>query len=158
MATGGGSQGPEFEVHVLGHPKGGPEGHEGQLGACPFSHRVLLLLEERELPYTVDFVDVARKPDWVTETNPEGTLPILRDCASGQLLHDSDAISDFLEDKYGGGDGKRSLRKLGDCPQPAPQLWPKFLAYLGAEAGSQEEAAARRELEEQLQASPALLP
>ena len=40
----------------------------------------------------------------------------------------------------------------------APQLWPKFLAYLGAEAGSQEEAAARRELEEQLQASPALLP
>lgn len=27
--------GPEFEVHLLGHPKsGGPEGHEGQLAAC----------------------------------------------------------------------------------------------------------------------------
>lgn len=32
--------------------------------AGPFSHRVLLALEERELPYTPNYVDVQQKPDW----------------------------------------------------------------------------------------------
>lgn len=32
--------------------------------AGPFSHRVLLLLEEREVPYARTYVDAAHKPAW----------------------------------------------------------------------------------------------
>ncbi|KAI3427360.1 hypothetical protein D9Q98_010276 [Chlorella vulgaris] len=160
MATGGGSQGPEFQVHVLGHPKEGAENTHGQLGACPFSSHVLLLLEEKAVPYTVNFVDVQDKPDWVSRANPQGSLPILKDLkGGGQFLYDSDAISDFLEDKYGGSadpepdsSGKRPLRKLADCPQPGPQLWPAFISFLSAAPGSSEEGQARSELQAQLQA------
>ncbi|KAL4436536.1 hypothetical protein ABPG75_003675 [Micractinium tetrahymenae] len=155
MATGSGSKGPQFEVFVFGHPKEGAESHEGQLGACPFSHRVLLLLEEREVPYARTYVDASHKPDWVSKANPAGTLPILKDRASGQYIADSDTISDFLEDKYAqGGEGpadvaRRRLGKVADCPQPAPQLWPKFTAFLKAKGGEEEERA-KRDLVEQL--------
>lgn len=162
MATGSGSKGPEFEVFVFGHPKEGAESHEGQLGACPFSHRVLLLLEEREVPYARTYVDAAHKPAWVSKANPAGTLPILKDTASGQFIADSDAISDFLEDKFargGGGPSDAATRRLGkvdECPHPAPQLWPKFEAFLAAKGG--EEGSARRELTEQLKMVEAAVP
>lgn len=130
----------------------------------PFSHRALLLLEEREVPYERTYVDASNKPAWwgvcagsgalehifvgfwlalvvhslstpeaalrgagcqlthalpqhqapcphpaafprsvsatsttsrcrVSKANPAGTLPILKDLASGQFIADSDAIS-----------------------------------------------------------------
>ncbi|PSC68074.1 dehydroascorbate reductase [Micractinium conductrix] len=148
-------EGAEFEAYVLGHPKEGGLAHEGQLAACPFSARVLLLLEEKEIPYARTYVGSDKKPQWLTEASPGGKLPVLKDLSSGQLLPESDAISDFLEDKYGGGGGehaaptdapKRRLGKLGDVAQPAPQLWPKFLAFLSAHKGSEEEKQARQEL------------
>ncbi|KAL4426238.1 hypothetical protein ABPG77_009853 [Micractinium sp. CCAP 211/92] len=156
MATGSGSKGPEFAVYVFGHPKEGAESHEGQLGACPFSHRVLLLLEEREVPYERTYVDASNKPAWVSKANPAGTLPILKDLASGQFIADSDAISDFLEDKFARG-GEKRLGKVADCPHPAPQLWPKFEAFLTAKGGEEEERA-RRELTEQLQMAEEAVP
>jgi hypothetical protein len=30
----------------------------------PFSHRVLLVLEEKEIPYTLNYVDATNKPEW----------------------------------------------------------------------------------------------
>ncbi len=32
--------------------------------AGPFSHRVLLTLEEKQIPYTINYVDVRNKPAW----------------------------------------------------------------------------------------------
>ncbi|PRW05946.1 dehydroascorbate reductase [Chlorella sorokiniana] len=130
----------------------------------PFSHRALLILEEKGILYRPNYVDATQKPDWVSKADPKGTLPILkasgRDLGSGQFIPDSDAISDFLEDKYGpdaDAPGHR-LGKVADCQQPAPQLWPKFQAFLKAPAGSEEEKKARGELLEQLQMVEAAVP
>eukprot|EP00887_Chlorella_sp_A99_P007086 scaffold2.g7086.t1 len=188
------SRGPDFEVHVMGkrdggqgHPKnGGSEDREGQLGACPFSMRVLMLLEEKEVPYRVNFIDVTNKPKWLSEVNPRGTVPVAKDLSSGEWFTDSGVISGtrmhFLEDKYAdtreeeavvGGAGrlteaaevdtalvyKKKLGHLVDCPQPAPELWPKLWAYLKARrrlwlsrASEDLEAKAKEELCGQLKA------
>lgn len=57
---------PEFVAYVKAHTikDGAKEGHKGQLGACPFSHRVLLLLEEKEIPYELEFINLSDKPKW----------------------------------------------------------------------------------------------
>lgn len=60
-----------FEVWVKGHIcKGGREATHGQLGVCPYSLRVLLVLEEKGMPYTLHFVDLANKPKWCALTEP----------------------------------------------------------------------------------------
>lgn len=56
----------EFIAYVKAHhiKDGKEEGHEGQLGACPFSHRVLLVLEEKSIPYEIDYINLDNKPEW----------------------------------------------------------------------------------------------
>jgi hypothetical protein len=55
-----------FKVFVKAHTikDGETEGQKGQLGACPFSHRVLLVLEEKEIPYELEFINLNNKPEW----------------------------------------------------------------------------------------------
>jgi hypothetical protein len=52
-----------IEVFVKGHTVK-EEGHQGQLGACPFSARGLLALEEKAIPYSINYIDLDHKPDW----------------------------------------------------------------------------------------------
>lgn len=136
----------EFVAYVKAHAikDGVKEGHKGQLGACPFSHRVLLLLEEKEIPYELEFVNLSDKPKWyvssfgsngsvlnlsrvlvsrldrLLDVTPDGTVPVLKDCKTGDYIVDSDVISDYLEQKYGPASPitRRPLGKVVDCPQP----------------------------------------
>lgn len=57
---------PDFKVFVKAHTikDGEKEGHKGQLGACPFSMRVLLLLEEKTATYELDYINMDKKPEW----------------------------------------------------------------------------------------------
>lgn len=48
------------------------------------------------------------------EVNPAGTLPILKDLAGDKFVSDSDAITDYLEDKF----PSKNLGKVADVPQP----------------------------------------
>ena len=58
--------GPEFEVHVLGHPKGGPEGHEGQLGACGAGCRSPAAAACRHLPASQPRTPLQPATSWCT--------------------------------------------------------------------------------------------
>ncbi|GAB4813214.1 hypothetical protein N2152v2_000260 [Parachlorella kessleri] len=143
----------EIEAHVMGHPKdGAQEGHHGQLGACPFSHRVLLILEEKQIPYVTNFVDGSNKPAWVTKANPKGTLPIIKDRSLDQFIVDSDTISDYLEEKYGNdeeADQKPKLGKVASLPHPGNDLMCTFMEYLKS---SGDGAAEKDQLKEELKA------
>jgi hypothetical protein len=56
----------EFTVYVKAHliKDGTAAGTKGQLGACPFSHRALLVLEEKGIPYDIEYINLDQKPDW----------------------------------------------------------------------------------------------
>uniref|UniRef100_K3Y2G0 GST N-terminal domain-containing protein n=3 Tax=Setaria TaxID=4554 RepID=K3Y2G0_SETIT len=70
----------------------------GRLGDCPFTQRVLLTIEEKHLPYDLKLVDLANKPDWLFEMNPEGKVPIVK--LEDKWIADSDVITQALEEKY----------------------------------------------------------
>uniref|UniRef100_A0A1D1ZGV3 glutathione transferase n=1 Tax=Anthurium amnicola TaxID=1678845 RepID=A0A1D1ZGV3_9ARAE len=69
------------------------------LGDCPFSQRVLLTLDEKEIPYQVKLIDVSNKPEWFLEISPEGKVPVIN-FGDGEWTPDSDVITQLLEEKY----------------------------------------------------------
>uniref|UniRef100_A0ACD5ZRF4 Uncharacterized protein n=1 Tax=Avena sativa TaxID=4498 RepID=A0ACD5ZRF4_AVESA len=69
-----------------------------RLGDCPFTQRVLLTIEEKNLPYDLKLVDLAKKPDWLFKINPEGKVPIVK--LEDKWIADSDVITQVLEEKY----------------------------------------------------------
>lgn len=76
--------------------KGDPE--EKVLGDCPFCHRVLLTMEEKKLDYERNYIDFAKKPDWLLEVNPDGSVPVVKD--GEKWVVDSGTICDYLEEKH----------------------------------------------------------
>ncbi|KZV17609.1 Dehydroascorbate reductase 1 isoform 1 [Dorcoceras hygrometricum] len=69
-----------------------------RVGDCPFTQRVLLTLEEKNLPYDVKLVNLTNKPDWFLEISPEGKVPVLK--IDEQWIPDSDVITKALEEKF----------------------------------------------------------
>ncbi|CAL9097392.1 unnamed protein product [Musa acuminata var. zebrina] len=68
-------------------------------GDCPFCQRVLLTLEEKNVPYELKLVDLSEKPQWFLEINPEGKVPVI-DFGDGKWVPDSDVITAIIEEKY----------------------------------------------------------
>lgn len=118
-----------FEVYVKAASKtlseGVQESPHGTLGACPFSFRVLLTLEEKMLPYKAHFVDSSNKPEWLTNVNSKGSVPILEG-NNGTYVIDSDAICDYLEQIT---DFPR-LGTVAETPKYGENIWEAFVSYL----------------------------
>ncbi|KAL1806057.1 hypothetical protein DCAR_0831810 [Daucus carota subsp. sativus] len=70
------------------------------LGDCPFSQRVLLTLEEKEVPYKMHLIDLSNKPQWLLDANPEGKVPVIRFGEDGKWIADSDVIVGLLEERF----------------------------------------------------------
>lgn len=63
-----------------------------------YCHRVLLILEEKQIPYTLKWIDPRHKPDWMTKIMPSGHLPLVQD--GEEFISESEEISDFLNSKF----------------------------------------------------------
>ncbi|MCL7047239.1 hypothetical protein MKW94_004873, partial [Papaver nudicaule] len=68
------------------------------LGDCPFTQRVLLTLEEKKISYQMHLIDIANKPQWFLDVNPEGKVPAVK--FDGKWVPDSDVITQTLEEEY----------------------------------------------------------
>ena len=65
---------------------------------CPYCERVMLALEEKEIPYQVEFIDLSSKPQWYLELVPTGLVPAAK--IEGELIYESKDILLALEDKF----------------------------------------------------------
>lgn len=116
-----------FEVAVKGLPKDGAKSSfEGKLGDCPFTHRVLLTLEEKQIPYVKHYVNTHDKPEWLSEAHPEKKVPAVKDLNSNKWIADSAAIVDYIEDEI----PEPPLGKTGDSKNVGEGLFPAFVSYL----------------------------
>lgn len=70
----------------------------GKLGDCPFCQRVLLTLEEKEIPYDMKLVNLSNKPEWFLQISPEGKVPVAR--LEEKWVADSDDITQLVEEKF----------------------------------------------------------
>lgn len=71
---------------------------------CPFVQRSTITLEEKRIPYTIEYIDLSAKPAWFLELSPTGKVPVLRvtDEAGVQtVLFESAVINEYLDEVSG---------------------------------------------------------
>ncbi|MBG6157913.1 glutathione S-transferase [Labrenzia sp. EL_159] len=64
---------------------------------CPFVQRVTAMLESKEMPYEIEYIDLKNKPDWFLEISPVGQVPLLI-TEEGIPLFESDAIVEYIDE------------------------------------------------------------
>ncbi|MEL4894031.1 glutathione S-transferase family protein [Crocosphaera sp. Alani8] len=65
---------------------------------CPFCERVWLTLEEKQIPFAVELIDLRNKPKWYTDLVPTGLVPAVK--IEGELVYESKSILLTLEKHF----------------------------------------------------------
>lgn len=114
--------------------------------AGPYSHRALLTLEEKHVPYTKVMVDLDNKPQWLFDVNPAGSVPVLKELATGKWTPDSGVICNMMEELY----PEPSLGTVEGSPQVGIPIFSAFkdFAKSGPDDAGAKEAALVEALDE----------
>ncbi|HYX17224.1 MAG TPA: glutathione S-transferase family protein [Nostoc sp.] len=65
---------------------------------CPFCERVWFALEEKEIPFATEFIDLSNKPKWYTDLVPTTLVPATK--IEGNLVYESKDILLALEERF----------------------------------------------------------
>ncbi|OUL20992.1 glutathione S-transferase [Nostoc sp. T09] len=65
---------------------------------CPFCERVWFALEEKEIPFETEFIDLSNKPKWYTDLVPTTLVPGAK--IEGKLVYESKEILLALEERF----------------------------------------------------------
>lgn len=65
---------------------------------CPFCERVWFALEEKEIPFATEFIDLGNKPKWYTDLVPTTLVPAAK--IDGTLVYESKDILLALEERF----------------------------------------------------------
>lgn len=63
---------------------------------CPFVQRSVIVLKEKKIPFAVEYIDLANKPDWFLKLSPTGKVPVLE--TEGEVLFESAIIMEYLDE------------------------------------------------------------
>ena len=63
---------------------------------CPFVQRSTIALEEKGVPYEIEFIDLKNKPDWFLKLSPHGRVPLLQ--VGDTVLFESTVILEYLDE------------------------------------------------------------
>lgn len=66
---------------------------------CPFCERVWFALEEKQIPFATEFIDLRNKPKWYTDLVPTALVPAAK--IEGEVVYESKHILLALEAKFG---------------------------------------------------------
>jgi glutathione S-transferase len=72
---------------------------------CPFVQRSTITLEEKGVPYSIEYIDLADKPAWFLALSPTGKVPLLRvhdDDGQETVLFESAVINEYVDEASGG--------------------------------------------------------
>ncbi|HAC64357.1 MAG TPA: glutathione S-transferase [Cyanothece sp. UBA12306] len=65
---------------------------------CPFCERVWFALEEKQIPFAVELINLGDKPKWYTDLVPTGLVPAVK--IEGELVYESKEILLRLEEQF----------------------------------------------------------
>lgn len=68
---------------------------------CPFVQRSVITLEEKKVPYALEYIELDNKPEWFLKLSPLGKVPVLRVQRPGggeAVLFESAVINEFIEE------------------------------------------------------------
>lgn len=64
---------------------------------CPFVQRVTAMLEAKQVPYDIEYIELKNKPQWFLDISPTGQVPVLI-TDGGVALFESDAIVEYVDE------------------------------------------------------------
>ncbi|KAI5069990.1 hypothetical protein GOP47_0014333 [Adiantum capillus-veneris] len=85
-------------LQVFGQAVPGSGSPSVAVGACPYSQRVYMMLEERMLAFVVTCIDEEEMPTWLTEIKKDPELPALRD--GDEYIFGADDINEHVNERY----------------------------------------------------------
>ena len=67
---------------------------------CPWVHRAAIVLQEKAMPYEIEYIDRDARPDWFLKISPHSKVPVLI-IDDEFALFESNAISEYLDEIEG---------------------------------------------------------
>src|SRR3954471_12922295 len=64
---------------------------------CPWVQRAAIVLQEKQVPYEINYIDPDQRPDWFLAISPHSKVPVLQ-IDGGEALFESNAIAEYLEE------------------------------------------------------------
>jgi glutathione S-transferase len=65
---------------------------------CPFTQRVRIVLNAKNIPHNIVYINLKNQPEWYFKTHPDGKVPAL-DTGKEVVLESLDIV-DFLDEKF----------------------------------------------------------
>jgi len=65
---------------------------------CPYVQRAVITLEEKGVPYALEYIELDDPPDWFGEISPFGKVPLL--LVDDEVLFESGVIIDYLDEVF----------------------------------------------------------
>jgi len=87
---------------------------------CPFVQRSVITLEETNIPYEIEYIDLSNKPDWFLKISPLGKVPVLR--VGDTVLFESAVINEYLDEV----NPTRSLHPKNPLERAYHRAWIEF--------------------------------
>lgn len=66
---------------------------------CPFVQRAVITLLHKKIDFTIEYINLQKKPDWFLEISPLGKVPLLR--VKDHVLFESAVINEYLDETHG---------------------------------------------------------
>lgn len=65
---------------------------------CPFTQRVRIVLNAKNIPHDIVYINLKKQPTWYFKFHPDGKVPVL-DTGDEVMLESLD-IADYLDEKF----------------------------------------------------------
>ncbi len=63
---------------------------------CPYVQRSVITLQEKGVPYEIEYIDLNNKPEWFMQLSPLGKVPIL--IVEDTVIFESSTINEYLDE------------------------------------------------------------
>ena len=91
---------------------------------CPYVQRSVIVLNEKDVPYEIDYIDLRNKPDWFLAISPTGNVPVVQ-TPDGVSLFESAVINEYLDEMH-----EPRLQPAAPLDRAQDRMWRDFLADL----------------------------
>ena len=112
---------------------------------CPYVQRSAIMLNEKGVPYDIQYIDLRNKPDWFLEMSPTGKVPVVQ-TPDGVNLFESAVINEYLDEMHA-----PHLFPAEPLARARDRMWRDFIAQLYGPTfmlySAKDEEAARAQLQ-----------
>ena len=91
---------------------------------CPYVQRSVITLEEKGVPYEIEYIDLNNKPAWFGALSPLGKVPILM--VEDTIIFESATINEYLDETAPG----RKLQPADPLRRAHNRAWIEFISTI----------------------------